>query len=242
VSVLGRLLGKRPPHFVREYRNLVRFLAQRTQSEFELAERAVGGNYEANGALQAKLILEHAPPGPFLLIDVGCGSGRAAYALKDLERVSYLGTDVVPALLAFARKKVNRPDWRFEEVTSLAIPARDVCADVVTFMSVFTHLKPPEVMTLVREAARVLKPGGVIICSYLDRTHPAHVGSYRPPWRQRVARLRGTDVMISFTTEAELSAQLEAAGFRVEQSLRDPVFGQWVLFGRRQEGRLDQRG
>jgi ubiquinone/menaquinone biosynthesis C-methylase UbiE len=234
VSVLGRLLGKRPPHFVREYRNLVRFLAQRTHSEFELAERAVGGNYQANGALQAKLILEHAPPGPFMLVDVGCGSGRAASALRDVERLSYLGTDVVPALLAFARKQASRPDWRFEEVTSLSIPAEDACADIVTFMSVFTHLKPSEVMTLVGEAARVLKPGGVVISSYLDRTNPAHVGSYRPPWRQRIARLRGTDVMISFTTEAELSAQLEAAGFCVQQSLRDPDFGQCVLIGRKQ--------
>jgi ubiquinone/menaquinone biosynthesis C-methylase UbiE len=233
VSPLGRLLGRRPPHFVREYRNLVRFLAQHSTDEFELAERAVGGNYEANGALQAKLILEHAPSGPFRLIDVGCGSGRAAFALRHIERLSYLGTDVVPALLAFARKKVNRPDWTFVEVKSLAIPAGDACADVVTFISVFTHLKPAEIMTLLREAARVLKPGGVLICSYLDRANPAHIGSYRPPWRQRIARLRGTEVMINFTTEAELSGQLEAAGFLVQQSLPDSEFGQCVLIGRK---------
>ncbi|MBI1366653.1 MAG: methyltransferase domain-containing protein [Alphaproteobacteria bacterium] len=232
--MFDRLLAARPPHFVREYRNLVSFLARDAKSEFDLAERAVGGGYEKAGAKQAELVLETAPKGPFRLIDVGCGSGRAAFALRHVERLDYLGTDVVPALLDFARKKVARPDWRFEEVTSLAIPAEDASADIVLFMSVFTHLKPGEPQMLLAEAARVLKPGGAVICSYLDRNHPQHTKQFRPPWRQRLARLLRRDVMISFTTEQTLSEQMKKAGFAIERSLKaEAGFGHFVLIGRK---------
>lgn len=218
---------------MREYRNLVRFLSRRTGSAFELAERSVGGDYETVGAQQAQLLLQLAPPGPFMVIDVGCGAGRTASALRHVERLSYLGTDVVPAVLEFARRTANRPDWRFQEVTSLAIPAPDECADIVLFMSVFTHLRPVEVQALLGEAARVLKPGAAAICSYLNRANPEHVGRYRPPWRQRIARLLGRDVMISFTTQAQLSAQIEVAGLDVEQPPKGPELGQCVLIARK---------
>jgi SAM-dependent methyltransferase len=235
MTMLGGSLLGRQPHYVREYRNLVRFLARRSRSEHELAERAVGGDYEGSGALQAKLVLDCAPPGPFVLIDVGCGSGRAASALRNVERLQYLGTDVVPSLLDFARTRARRPDWRFVEVTSLDIPAAPSSADIVLFMSVFTHLRASEVTHLIREAARVLKPGGVVICSYLDRTNSGHVGIFRPQWRQTIARVLGRDVMISFTTEPELTARLEDGGFRVEQSLKEANLGQYVLIARKKD-------
>ncbi|HXI87454.1 MAG TPA: class I SAM-dependent methyltransferase [Parvularculaceae bacterium] len=235
--MFGRLLAARPPHFVREYQNLVSFLARDAKSEFDLAERAVGGSYEEAGAKQAKLVLEVAPEGPFKLIDVGCGSGRAAFALREVERLDYLGTDVVPSLLAFARQKTNRPDWRFQAVTDLQIPAADGCADVALFMSVFTHLRPREIQELVGEAYRVLKAGGAIICSYLAKDNPHHVKLFRSPWRQRLARMIGQDVMITFTTEEALSGQLRKAGFQIERSLKaDAGLGHFVLVGRKGRG------
>jgi ubiquinone/menaquinone biosynthesis C-methylase UbiE len=231
MSVWARLRAGRQPHFVREYRNLTRFLERRTMSELELAERAVGGSYDEVGARQAKIVREYAPAAPWMLVDVGCGSGRTAAALKQDAQLSYLGTDVVPSLLEFARKKAGRPDWRFETVTSLDIPEANACADVVLFMSVFTHLRRGEIDALIREAHRVLKPGGVVIASYLDSSR--HRNAYRPPWRQTIWRLLGRDVMITFTTEAELGEQLRRAGFEVVRYLEDTFLGQCVLIGRK---------
>lgn len=220
------------PHYVREYRQLVRFLRSRTDSEFELAERAVGGNFEQGGAVQAGLVLDLAPSGAFSLIDVGCGSGRAAYALRDIERLDYLGTDVVPELLDHARNVAARPDWRFELVESLTIPAADQSADIVMLMSVFTHLTPIETATYLREVARTLKPKGVMIASFLDRDEPRHLACTRPKWRERVARFIGRDVMNTLTTQAALTASVEAAGLAVEQVIKELVYGHYVMIAR----------
>ncbi|NJM35546.1 MAG: methyltransferase domain-containing protein [Rhodomicrobium sp.] len=228
-----RLPHGRTPHYVREYQNLVRHLARTTEDPRELAERAVGGAFKAVGAMQAELIMEFAPGGAFTLVDVGCGSGRTATALKSVDRLRYIGTDVVPELLDYARKAAGRPDWRFETVSSLAIPAEDESADIVQFMSVFTHLTDAEVGALLDEAARVLKPGGALIASFLDREEKRHVAMFRPPWRQRVARLFRKDVMISFTTEAAFTRAVEARTIAVSEVRKGEKYGHHILIGRK---------
>jgi ubiquinone/menaquinone biosynthesis C-methylase UbiE len=111
------------------------------------------------------------------LIDVGCGSGRLAYALsrsKYRDTIRYLGIDIIPAILEFAAEKCQCPSWRFELVTDLKIPEPDECADIVCFFSVFTHLMQEESFIYLREAQRVLKPGGKIVISYFDMADPKH--------------------------------------------------------------------
>ena len=128
-----------------------------------------GGDFERIGFAEAGLVDLLAPvPEGGLLIDVGCGPGRLARYLKDRPALRYLGTDVVGELLEVARAECGRPDWRFEEVTGFAIPAEAASADVVTFFGVFTNMLPEQSFLLVREAARVLRPGGRILASYLD--------------------------------------------------------------------------
>lgn len=225
----ARIFGE--PHYVREYRHLVRFLRRSGGDETEVFERAVGGKYHKQGAAQADLIREIAPRGAFTLLDVGCGSGRLAHALRNEERISYFGVDVVPDLLDYAREMSARPDWRFETVTSLQLPCPDAWADVVVFMSVLTHLKPSECRAYLAEAARVAKPGGVIVASYLDRTHPPHRKPFRPPWRQRIARLLRRDVMISHTTQDELASWFTGAGLKVVRTITDSPIGHHIMIG-----------
>lgn len=57
------------------------------------------------------------------LVDIGCGSGRLAVQLADWLRGPYLGTDVVQSLLDQAAQTCRRPDWRFERVRGLTVPA-----------------------------------------------------------------------------------------------------------------------
>lgn len=227
------MFAERAPHYIREYKRLLETLKKRHPGD-EAMHRAVGGAFEDQGAKQAELVLSLSPEGPFTLMDVGCGSGRAASALRDVERLSYWGVDIMPELLAHAKKVANRPDWRFEPVTDIALPADDNWADMALVMSVFTHLKNAEIKTYLEELARVIKPGGVLICSYLDRNHAPHRKVSRPMPLQRLGRLLGRDVMVSFTTRDELSAWVEDAGFAIEQSIQKSELGQHILIGRRQ--------
>ena len=226
-------LKNRTPHYVREYRQLVKFLKTKTENEDELYERAVGGSYEKLGKAQADLVLKTAGAEEFAIVDVGCGSGRLAYALRTLNGVSYFGVDVVPELLDYAQRKCARADWKFETITALKIPSDDASANIVTFMSVFTHLKTDEVQTYLDEAYRVLKPGGAVIASYLELGNAEHVSRFRAPWRQRLARFLGRDVMISHTTMQDIRRQYEQAGFTIEDTITDDSFGQHVMIGRK---------
>jgi len=109
----------RTPHFVRDYRRHVK--TPRGRHDLDTAmSLAVGGRYEAVGQAQLAVLR------PFLrddvfIVDVGCGSGRTAYALRDLP-LRYHGTDVVGELIEYAKEKVARPDWRFTVVDGLTIP------------------------------------------------------------------------------------------------------------------------
>ena len=234
--IIKQVLERRAPHYLREYRTLLKTLRKR-HGDGEIAlQKAVGGNYEGEGETQAALVRSVAPEGPFNLLDIGCGAGRAAYGLRNEKRVTYVGADILPELLAYARQKVGRPDWRFEPVTELAAPVDNAWADIVLFMSVFTHLKPAEIKTYLAEAARVTKPGGAVIISYLDRNREDHRALFQPAPLQRLARFLGRDVMLTFTYEDELRGWLEESGFRAEKTITYDTPRQHTMIGRRENG------
>lgn len=135
---------------------------------------AVGGDFEAIGLLERDLLIAHGLKSNSSVADIGCGSGRLALPLSDYLSGSYLGTDVVPELLDYARRLVKRPDWRFELVTGLSIPAADASLDFVCFFSVFTHLLHEESYRYLEEARRVARPAGTIIFSFLEFAVPSH--------------------------------------------------------------------
>jgi ubiquinone/menaquinone biosynthesis C-methylase UbiE len=135
---------------------------------------AVGGEFEAIGTLELETLKYFGLKEDAYVIDVGCGSARLALPLSKYLKGRYLGIDIVPDLLDYARRTVGRGDWRFEVAAGLSIPERDETADVVCFFSVLTHLLHEQSYVYLQEAKRVLKPGGKIVFSFLDFTVPSH--------------------------------------------------------------------
>jgi len=88
-------------------------------------------------------------------LDIGCGEGRLARDLKELgHRV--VGIDSSPSLVAAAHEFDPSIDVRLADAA--ALPLDDACADLaVAFMSLQDIDEMP---AAVREAARVLEPGG----------------------------------------------------------------------------------
>lgn len=229
------------PHYLREYRRLLRYLTK-TADRDEAMALAVGGNYEKQGKLQAELVLGEAPPGPFNLLDVGCGSGRLAFALRGESRIAYHGVDILPELLNYAREKTVREDWRFEPISEISLPVGDDWANIAVFMSVFTHLTESEINTYLAEAHRVLKPGGKIIASYLDRDFAPHRKLFRPAPLQWIGRALGRDVMLSFTTPAKFTSQLEGAGFSLDRNITYDTARQHVMIAHKRDPGVSARG
>lgn len=140
--------------------------------EEEAVSHAVGGDYERVGVLEHAVLRNNGLRPDSAVVDVGCGSGRLASQLRRYPGLRYLGTDVVPALLDYARRKVGRPDFRFERAEGLWLPVADGEADFVVFFSVFTHLLHEESYVYLMEAHRALRPGGRAIFSFLEFSVP----------------------------------------------------------------------
>lgn len=134
----------------------------------EAVKRAVGGEFDTIGPLLRDTLILNGLQKNHYVIDVGCGSGRLAKPLAEYLEGKYLGIDVVPDLLNYARRIAARPDWRFEMASGLTIPEQNEKADMVCFFSVFTHLLHEESFVYLREAKRVLKPGGKVVLTFLD--------------------------------------------------------------------------
>jgi SAM-dependent methyltransferase len=163
--------------FHKSYRRLVKTLSV-SQPADEAMKMAVGGEFEAVGIIERETLIYHGLGRDAYLIDVGCGSGRLAKPLSEYLSGKYLGLDVVPELVDYGRRLVGRPDWRFEVARGLSITEEDNKADMVCFFSVLTHLLHEESYTYLREAKRVLKPGGKIVFSFLDFKVPGHWGVF----------------------------------------------------------------
>ena len=108
---------------------------------------------------RAKLV---PPPRPGqLAVDIACGGGLMA---EHLQGYRHVGVDLSPASLRLARDhgvEVIRAD-----VT--ALPLDDEVADLVVAGEIFEHVE--DLDTLVAQIARVLKPGGTLVCDTINDT------------------------------------------------------------------------
>jgi ubiquinone/menaquinone biosynthesis C-methylase UbiE len=99
------------------------------------------------------------------LMDIGCGTGRFLDFVKQAwPRLPVVGLDLSEAYSREAERHLER--WsRVDTIVANAeaIPLASECLDAVTSIFMF-HELPPEVRRIVlREASRVLKPGGRLV-------------------------------------------------------------------------------
>lgn len=134
----------------------------------EALRLAIGGDFVPTGKLEYYLLRSLGLSDGHFVIDVGCGSGRLACQLAPFPGIRYLGTDVVAVLIKYASDLCRRMDFDFQRTSGTNIPAPDSSADFACFFSVFTHLLHEDTFRYFREAARVLKPGGKMVMSFLE--------------------------------------------------------------------------
>ena len=150
------------------------------------------------------------------VLDVGCGGGILSEALARAgARVT--ATDLAPELVKVARLHMLESgvqvEYLVQAVEALA-EERPGSFDAVTCMEMLEHVPDPG--AIIKACARLLRPGGQLFLSTLNRTPAAFalaiVGA------EYVARLlpRGTHRYADFIKPSELAAWLREAGLQLE--------------------------
>jgi len=149
-------------------------------------------------------------------LDVGCGGGLLSEALAR-EGAHVTALDLAPELVKVAKlhglESGVAVDYRLQSVESLAAEQPHTF-DVVTCMEMLEHVPDPG--AVIEACARLLKPGGRLFLSTLNRTPAAFalaiVGA------EYVARLlpKGTHQYRDFIRPSELGAWLRGAGLQLE--------------------------
>jgi SAM-dependent methyltransferase len=118
------------------------------------------------------------------VLDIGCGIGRMAVPLTEyLSQGRYEGFDTMPRGISWCRDNITGqfPNFRFQHTdiynksynpsgkiqpADFRFPYDAGQFDFAFAVSVFTHMFPSDISRYLREAARVLKPGGVSLFSW----------------------------------------------------------------------------
>jgi 2-polyprenyl-6-hydroxyphenyl methylase/3-demethylubiquinone-9 3-methyltransferase len=150
------------------------------------------------------------------VLDVGCGAGLLSEALAR-EGAQVTALDLAPDLIEVAKLHLLESglqvDYRVQAVEDLAAEA-PASFDAITCMEMLEHVPDPG--AVLAACATLLKPGGRLLLSTLNRTPAAFavaiVGA------EYVAGLlpRGTHSYGSFIKPSELGTWLREAGLQLE--------------------------
>lgn len=167
--------------------------------------------------LTARIEMLRLAPGAQVL-DIGCGEGRHCHGVQMLSEAQAVGVDLHEPSLALARERAEGivgkgPQAQFLTGDASALPFGDAAFDAAICSEVLEHV--PDMAAVVREAARVLKPGAVFAVTV------PRAWTERICWKLASGPGGYSDQPgghIRIIDPAELRRLVEAEGFRFRQS------------------------
>ncbi len=136
--------------------------------------------------------------------DLGCGPGHVARYLAEREVESF-GLDLSPAMVTQARALHPGVPFRVGDLTALDVPD-GAWAGAVAYYSLI-HLPRGAVVTALREVARTLRPGGLLLVAFHIGDEIRHLDEW---WNHPVC------LDFVFFGVDEMAGYLREAGFVVE--------------------------
>lgn len=182
---------------------------------FQTGLTFAGGNPDALVDWYANLLKRLAADAgiePRAVLDLGCTSGRSTLAIKRvLPGADVYGCDVCEPTLrqGHLRSAEEGVDITLCQENAESLSFADASFDVVASHWLFHELPPDAIRNVVREAARVLRPGGVFAIYDMCTVPCGVVGE----WLHAGMARRNNEPYALSLVKLDLEAELRAAGF-----------------------------
>jgi len=153
------------------------------------------------------------------VVDIGCGGGILTDAMAR-SGARALGADLATKSLKVAQLhalEAQTPNVRYQEISAEALAAeRPASFDVVTCMEMLEHV--PDPASIVRACASLVKPGGWVFFSTLNRNAKSFL--FAIVGAEYVLNLlpRGTHEYAKFIRPSELARDCREAGLEWKQT------------------------
>ena len=148
------------------------------------------------------------------LLDIGCGGGLISEPMARLG-AAVTGADAAAENIEVARLHAEQSGLAidYRAVTAESLLAEGAQFDVVLALEIVEHVADPQ--QFLTTCARLLRPGGVLVASTLNRTPQSFAAAIvGAEWVMRWLP-RGTHEWRRFIRPDELAGMFEAAGVRV---------------------------
>lgn len=169
--------------------------------------------------LRLEWIDQLAPLAGQQVLDVGCGGGILSDSMAR-KGAQVLGIDLADKALRVARLhalEVQTPDVRYQSISVEDLAAQMPAAfDVVTCMEMLEHV--PDPYSVVAACARLVKPGGWVFFSTINRNAKAYALAIVGAEYLLKMLPRGTHEYAKFIQPAELAQACRQAGLDLLQT------------------------
>ena len=153
------------------------------------------------------------------VLDVGCGGGILADAMAR-RGADVLGIDLATKALRVAQLhalEAQTPRVQYREISAEALAAEQPASfDMVTCMEMLEHVPDPS--SVVRACAQLVKPGGHVFCSTLNRNPKSFL--FAIVGAEYVLNLlpKGTHEYAKFIKPSELAQYARQAGLELQHT------------------------
>lgn len=199
---------------------LVQAMFDRVAPRYDIANTVLSGGQDRNWR---KVTAAAAGPKDALILDVAAGPGNVAREMVRQGADHVVALDLSFNMLAAGAKRRNAQlSWVNADANTM--PFADATFDAVTISFGIRNVSDPE--AVLREFARVLKPGGrVVICEFASPTNPTFRTVYRKYLVRalpRIARVVSSspaayqylaDSILAWPDRKAVAGWMESAGF-----------------------------